>query len=82
VWLITSGQPALSAHVLVDPGADCHATRLLVEDLLRRDYQLTHTTLQVDHASADTLLQIDAGTADRHCVDALGAVHRSGEHGH
>jgi cobalt-zinc-cadmium efflux system protein len=82
VWLITSGQPALSSHVLVDPGADCHATRLLVEDLLRHDYQLTHTTLQVDHASANTLLQIDAGTADRHCADAHGAVHHSGEHEH
>lgn len=82
VWLITSGQPALSAHVLVDPGADCHATRLLVEGLLRHDYQLTHTTLQVDHASATTLLQIDASAADWHCADAHGAVHRSGEHEH
>src|SRR5690349_21482487 len=41
VWLITSAQPALSAHVLVDPGTDCHATRLLVEDLLRHEYRLT-----------------------------------------
>ena len=27
IWQITSGQPALSAHVLVDPGRDCHAVR-------------------------------------------------------
>ena len=25
VWTVTSGFPALSAHVLVEPGADCHA---------------------------------------------------------
>jgi cation diffusion facilitator family transporter len=27
VWTVTSGFPALSAHVLVTPGADCHAAR-------------------------------------------------------
>ena len=30
VWQITSGQPALSAHVLVAPGGDCHAVRARV----------------------------------------------------
>ncbi|HEY4570914.1 MAG TPA: cation diffusion facilitator family transporter, partial [Kribbella sp.] len=28
IWEITSGQPALSAHVLVAPGADCHAVQV------------------------------------------------------
>jgi cobalt-zinc-cadmium efflux system protein len=82
VWLITSGQPALSAHVLVDPGADCHAARLRIEDLLRREYTLTHTTLQVDHVGDDLL---GIGTADAvedpHCVQPHGTVHRGG-HGH
>ena len=27
VWTVTSGFPALSAHVLVEEGADCHAIR-------------------------------------------------------
>ena len=27
IWTITCGFPALSAHVLVEPGADCHAVR-------------------------------------------------------
>ena len=27
LWTITSGFPALSAHVLVEAGADCHAIR-------------------------------------------------------
>ncbi len=50
IWTITSGFPALSAHVLVEPRADCHAIRRGLETLLRERYDLTHTTLQVDHA--------------------------------
>ena len=50
LWTITSGFPALSAHVLVAAGADCHAIRRELEVLLRDRFQLTHTTLQVEHA--------------------------------
>ena len=50
LWTITSGFPALSAHVLVAAGADCHAIRRELEALLRERFELTHTTLQVEHA--------------------------------
>jgi cobalt-zinc-cadmium efflux system protein len=50
LWTITSGFPALSAHVLVASGADCHAIRRDLEVLLRERFELTHTTLQVEHA--------------------------------
>ena len=50
VWTITSGFPALAAHVLVDPGDDCHARRRELERLLASEYGIEHTTLQVDHA--------------------------------
>jgi cobalt-zinc-cadmium efflux system protein len=50
VWTITSGFPALSAHVLVDAGADCHALRAEIEHELRVRFGLEHTTLQVEHA--------------------------------
>jgi cobalt-zinc-cadmium efflux system protein len=50
LWTITSGFPALSAHVLVAAGADCHASRRELEVLLRERFELTHTTLQVEHA--------------------------------
>jgi cobalt-zinc-cadmium efflux system protein len=50
IWTITSGFPALSAHVLVDPGADCHAVREELEHVLAERFSLTHTTLQVEHA--------------------------------
>jgi cobalt-zinc-cadmium efflux system protein len=49
IWTITSGFPALSAHVLVGQSEDCHARRRDLEDLLARDYGISHTTLQVDH---------------------------------
>ena len=51
VWTVTSGFPALAAHVLVEPGADCHGVRRRLERLLADRFGLTHTTLQVDHAA-------------------------------
>jgi cobalt-zinc-cadmium efflux system protein len=50
IWTITSGFPALSAHVLVGEQEDCHARRRELEELLTREYGISHTTLQVDHA--------------------------------
>ncbi len=58
VWLISSARPALSAHVLVNRERDCHATRQELERLLREEYGIDHTTLQVDHAGGG-LLQIE-----------------------
>ena len=55
VWLITSGFPALSAHVLVKKPTDCHAVRLELEEMLATKHHLAHTTLQVDHAATDLL---------------------------
>ena len=49
IWTITSGFPALSAHVLVGQNEDCHARRRDLEELLAREYGISHTTLQVDH---------------------------------
>jgi cobalt-zinc-cadmium efflux system protein len=49
VWEVTSGFPALSAHVLVDSTADCHERRAAIEALLDERFAIDHTTLQVDH---------------------------------
>jgi cobalt-zinc-cadmium efflux system protein len=54
IWTVTSGFPALSAHVLVTPGADCHAARRRLERTLADRFGLSHTTLQVDHAEPVT----------------------------
>ena len=59
VWTITSGFPALSAHVLVDPGADCHAIRREIETVLSERFELGHTTLQVDHAGLSSSASVE-----------------------
>jgi cobalt-zinc-cadmium efflux system protein len=51
VWEISSGFPALSAHVLVRRDEDCHAIRRELEALLHERFHLDHTTLQVEHTS-------------------------------
>jgi cobalt-zinc-cadmium efflux system protein len=58
VWTITSGFPALSAHVLVRPGEDCHGRRRELEHLLHDEFGIDHTTLQVDHAEDGRLVEM------------------------
>ncbi|QUW85700.1 cation transporter (plasmid) [Streptomyces mirabilis] len=84
IWTITSGQSALSAHVLVEPGEDCHAVRRDLEQLLATGPGITHTTLQVDHAP-EQLLTLHSAEPDAdgaHCDDAHGPGHRPGPHEH
>ena len=52
VWEVTSGFPALSAHVVVRAGSDCHALRRHLQRVLADRFNLDHTTLQVDHEAA------------------------------
>lgn len=58
VWTVTDGFPALSAHVLVQPGADCHRIRLELETLLHDRFGIDHTTLQVEHVGSARGLEI------------------------
>ena len=58
VWTVTDGFPALSAHVLVEPGADCHRLRLELERLLHERFSIDHTTLQVEHVGSSSGLEI------------------------
>jgi cobalt-zinc-cadmium efflux system protein len=66
VWAITTGMPAASAHVLVEPRQDCHAVRADLEALLARDYGITHLTLQVDHCPDPALAPAAAPEAHPH----------------
>jgi cobalt-zinc-cadmium efflux system protein len=66
VWEVSSGYPALSAHVLVEPKGDCHAVRRDLQKLLRSSYGITHTTLEVDHVDDEF-----------HCEDPHGPRHMS-----
>ncbi|TDO56849.1 cobalt-zinc-cadmium efflux system protein [Kribbella sp. VKM Ac-2571] len=69
VWEITSGEPAASAHILVAEGLDCHQIRIRIEEVLAERHHLTHSTLQVDHATASQ--------GPEHCSDSHGVVHRA-----
>ena len=58
VWEVTSGFPALSAHILVGANDDCHEVRRALETVLHDDFKIEHTTLQVDHYRGEDLLTI------------------------
>src|SRR5580692_2658867 len=63
IWEITSGLPAASAHVLVAPGADCHAVR---------------ADLAAQAAGPATALP-GVHEAEHHCDDAHGPAYRPGD---
>ena len=58
IWTITSGFPALSAHVLVGRDEDCHLRRRELEALLGDEFGIAHTTLQVDHVGDAGLVEL------------------------
>src|SRR5579884_3591327 len=66
VWEVTSGFPALSAHVAVRAGDDCHERRRELQRMLGERFGLRHTTLQVDHEAAEQPpLQIEVAPGGR-----------------
>ncbi|HEX6229629.1 MAG TPA: cation diffusion facilitator family transporter [Solirubrobacterales bacterium] len=64
VWEVTSQFPALAAHVTVERDADCHMTRLALAELLKSEFDIHHSTLQVEH-EPERLLQIEESEPDR-----------------
>ena len=75
IWEITAGSPALSAHVLVESGRDCHAVREGLAHWLDEEHHIAHATLQVEHASPE-LLALGAPPAPQ-CADTHGQAHPS-----
>jgi cobalt-zinc-cadmium efflux system protein len=66
VWEVTSGFPAVSAHIVVDAGHDCHEIRRELSRRLADEFGLQHSTLQAEHARApQPPLQIEVLGADR-----------------
>ena len=60
VWEVTSGFPALSAHVVVKPEADCHQIRFHLAESLKSRFHIDHSTLQVEHEPERLLRLQDA----------------------
>lgn len=70
VWTVTSGFPALSAHILVRREADCHAARARLAEALSERFGIDHTTLQVDHvSSAGHSLKLGGASARKEPLD-------------
>jgi cobalt-zinc-cadmium efflux system protein len=59
VWEVTTGLPAVSAHMIVSADADCHEARWRAARLLAERFGVEHSTLQVEHEPGDELLQIE-----------------------
>jgi cobalt-zinc-cadmium efflux system protein len=71
VWEVTSGFPALSAHVVARAGDDCHELRRRLQVILGEDFGVEHTTLQVDHeVAAQPPLQIEIAPRERAELDS------------
>ena len=67
VWEVTSGFPALSAHVVVRAGDDCHERRRELQRIVSERFGISHTTLQVDHEAAEQgPLQIEVAPSAEH----------------
>jgi len=65
LWEVTTGFPALAAHVVVAPGEDCHGRRRELQRMLGERFGIEHVTLQVDHATdRDRLIQLERGSLE------------------
>ena len=50
-WQITAGLPILTAHVTAVDGADPYAILHAVDTCLADDFDVDHSTIQVEHVS-------------------------------
>ncbi|WP_429808526.1 cation diffusion facilitator family transporter [Ensifer sp. B1-9] len=48
LWAITQSQPSLTAHAVLADGADGETVRRAIETRLRQEFDLHHTTLQME----------------------------------
>jgi cobalt-zinc-cadmium efflux system protein len=64
VWEVTSGFPAISAHVTVRAGCDTQAHRRELAELLRERFKISHSTLQVEtrHEGPLSIQPLEHGT--------------------
>jgi len=65
VWEVSSGFPALAAHVVVSRECDCHHARATLQAMLGKRFGIEHTTLQMDHQGGD-LVQLELPPRSAH----------------
>lgn len=59
VWTVTSGFPALAAHVVVAVGADRDLVQRRLTVLLKERFGIEHTTLQMEEEAGEALLDVE-----------------------
>jgi cobalt-zinc-cadmium efflux system protein len=72
VWEVSSGFPALAAHVVVGRDCDCHQARMRLQQVLEERFAIRHVTLQMDHERGD-LVQLEVS-----CEEGLPPVKAPG----
>jgi cobalt-zinc-cadmium efflux system protein len=73
LWTVTSGLVALSAHVVIAPGADQDRVLHELERVARAEFHLEHTTFQLDRDHSVAIVQIHRAGCEH------GPVRRTGE---
>lgn len=77
VWDLGAGEPALSAHLVIDASYDCHEVARAVRQVLADTHRIDHATLQADHQHGDRPLVDDDCAFGRHGPGYVGdAVER------
>jgi cobalt-zinc-cadmium efflux system protein len=66
VWDLGAGEPALSAHLVIDASHDCHEVARAVRLVLADAHRISHATLQADHQHGDQPLVDDDCALGRH----------------
>lgn len=49
VWSLTEEHPLVTLHARLRPGSDSDHALVMIKDLLRRDYNLAHATVQIEY---------------------------------
>jgi cobalt-zinc-cadmium efflux system protein len=66
VWDLGAGEPALSAHLVIETSHDCHEVARGVRQVLSDTHRISHATLQADHQHGDRPLVGDDCTLGGH----------------
>jgi len=75
VWDLGAGEPALSAHLVIDARFDCHEVARGVRQVLADSHRIEHATLQADHQHGNRpLVGDDCAAISRHGPGYVGEV--------
>jgi cobalt-zinc-cadmium efflux system protein len=80
-WTITSGVPALSAHLIVERQADGECCRCAAAELLRDEFGIDHSTLQLETEGGEPVCTLIACGRSGEPPGAAGGARPTGSDG-